>query len=145
MTASGTPTPTYSIVSGALPTGLSFNTTTGVLSGVPTQGGISSARHWRRQHGGFGDANVDFDRRSGHRPSPAAAQRSLWGLADFPILDAGFPQPSLSESGSLPGGVSFVAGAGALSGTPAAGTSGIYNLIFTAGNNIPRDAPEASR
>jgi hypothetical protein len=34
--ATGSPTPTYAITSGVLPTGLTFNGTTGVLSGTPT-------------------------------------------------------------------------------------------------------------
>jgi hypothetical protein len=36
LTASGSPAPTWSIVSGSLPTGLSLNSTTGVISGTPT-------------------------------------------------------------------------------------------------------------
>ena len=38
-TASGNPAPTYAVV-GSLPTGLSFNTTTRVLSGMPTNAGL---------------------------------------------------------------------------------------------------------
>lgn len=38
-TASGTPAPTFSVSSGALPPGLSLNSTTGVLSGTPTTAG----------------------------------------------------------------------------------------------------------
>jgi hypothetical protein len=36
ITASGTPSPTFSISSGALPTGLKLNATTGMISGTPT-------------------------------------------------------------------------------------------------------------
>ena len=41
-TASGSPAPTFSVTSGALPTGLSLNGTTGVLSGTPTVPGLFS-------------------------------------------------------------------------------------------------------
>jgi alpha-tubulin suppressor-like RCC1 family protein len=37
--ATGNPAPTYSVSSGSLPPGLSLNTTTGVLSGIPTRVG----------------------------------------------------------------------------------------------------------
>ena len=39
VTASGTPTATFSITSGALPAGLTLDTTTGVISGTPTTPG----------------------------------------------------------------------------------------------------------
>ncbi|MDN3495169.1 ice-binding family protein [Planococcus sp. APC 4015] len=39
-TASGTPTATFSITSGALPPGLTLDATTGVISGVPTASGV---------------------------------------------------------------------------------------------------------
>ena len=41
-TASGDPAPTFSIASGALPAGLSLNTTNGVLSGTPTAAGAAT-------------------------------------------------------------------------------------------------------
>ena len=38
--ATGNPAPTFAIAAGVLPTGLSLNTTTGVISGTPTTAGI---------------------------------------------------------------------------------------------------------
>jgi hypothetical protein len=46
----------------------------------------------------------------------------------------------LSESGSLPSGVTFNAATGVLSGTPASGTIGTYPLTFTAHNGVGSDA-----
>jgi len=40
--ASGDPAPSFSVASGALPAGLSLNTTTGVLSGTPTAAGAAT-------------------------------------------------------------------------------------------------------
>ncbi|MBI5087944.1 MAG: putative Ig domain-containing protein [Actinobacteria bacterium] len=40
--ATGTPTPAYSVVAGALPAGLSFDTATGAITGTPTVGGAYS-------------------------------------------------------------------------------------------------------
>ena len=62
-TASGNPTPTYSITSGTLPAGLQFNTTTGVLSGTPTQDGNTGAGHHGDERGWHGNADANRDRR----------------------------------------------------------------------------------
>jgi len=55
---------------------------------------------------------------------------------NFPVTATGFPTPTLSESGSLPSGVSFNAATSVLSGTPAAGTQGTYHLTFAAANGV---------
>ena len=61
----------------------------------------------------------------------------------FTVTASGIPTPSLSETGVLPSGVSFVDngnGTGTLSGTPALGTNGSYQLTFTAHNGVGSDA-----
>jgi hypothetical protein len=58
----------------------------------------------------------------------------------FTVTTTGIPRPSISMTGTLPAGVTFVDGTGAnkgtgvLSGTPAPGTGGSYALTFTATN-----------
>ncbi|WP_394769405.1 ice-binding family protein [Lacisediminihabitans sp.] len=42
VTASGTPAPSFAVSSGALPAGLQLDTVTGVISGTPTQAGVST-------------------------------------------------------------------------------------------------------
>jgi LPXTG-motif cell wall-anchored protein len=42
LTASGFPSPTFSVSSGTLPAGLVMNSTTGVISGIPTSSGAST-------------------------------------------------------------------------------------------------------
>ena len=57
----------------------------------------------------------------------------------FNVQTTGVPTPSLSVTGSLPSGVSFVDngnGTAMLSGTPAVGTAGSYSLTFTATNGV---------
>jgi hypothetical protein len=51
----------------------------------------------------------------------------------FQVTASGYPAPSFSETGALPKGVSF-SSTGLLSGTPAAGTGGIYLITITASN-----------
>jgi hypothetical protein len=56
--------------------------------------------------------------------------------SSFTVTASGYPAPTLSVSNTdvLPSGVSFVSGTGKLSGTPAAGTGGLYTLHFSATN-----------
>ncbi|MGA8028721.1 MAG: alpha-amylase family glycosyl hydrolase [Bryobacteraceae bacterium] len=64
----------------------------------------------------------------------------------FPVTTTGYPTPTLSESGALPSGVSFVDngnGSGALSwvaGTPA---GGVYNISFGAQNGVSPNANQS--
>jgi len=63
----------------------------------------------------------------------------------FTVTTTGSPTPSLSETGALPSGVTFVAhsdGTATLSGTSAAGTAGTYSLIFTASNSVGTNATQ---
>ncbi|MEA2608859.1 MAG: hypothetical protein QOJ75_1102, partial [Chloroflexota bacterium] len=59
----------------------------------------------------------------------------------FSVTTSGNPAPTISRTGTLPSGVTFIDngnGTGTLSGTPAAGTTGTYTLTFTAANgNLP--------
>ena len=61
------------------------------------------------------------------------------------MTSTGTPTAALSESGSLPSGVTFFDngnGTATLAGTPAAGTGGIYPITITANNGI---SPAASQ
>jgi hypothetical protein len=63
----------------------------------------------------------------------------------FTVTATGLPTPALSESGTLPAGVSFHDngnGTATLSGTPAAGTGGLYSLTLTAHNGVGSDATQ---
>ena len=63
----------------------------------------------------------------------------------FTVTTSGFPLSSLSESGSLPSGVTFVDngdGTATLSGTPDAGSGGTYSFVITASNGVTPDATQ---
>jgi hypothetical protein len=53
----------------------------------------------------------------------------------FTVSATGTPAPTLAETGTLPSGVTFTSST-ALSGTPAAGTGGIYPIEVTATNSV---------
>jgi VCBS repeat-containing protein len=67
----------------------------------------------------------------------------------FTTTASAHPPADFFESGALPTGVSFVnngppsSSSGTLSGTPAAGTGGVYNITFTATNVRGSSAPQA--
>ena len=61
----------------------------------------------------------------------------------FTVGAMGSPAPTLSESGSLPSGVTFTASSGHLAGTPGATTAGTYALQFTASNGVLPNATQS--
>jgi uncharacterized protein (DUF1800 family)/sugar lactone lactonase YvrE len=64
----------------------------------------------------------------------------------FTVLTTGSPTPALSETGSLPAGVTFTDngnGTGTLQGTPAPGASGSFNISITAQNGLSPNAVQS--
>ena len=65
----------------------------------------------------------------------------------FTVTTSGFPAPTLTDGGAaLPAGVSFHDngnGTATLSGTPAAGSAGVYPFTITAQNGISPNASES--
>ena len=60
----------------------------------------------------------------------------------FAVTATGTPAPTLSRTGALPSGVTFMAATGTLAGTPAGGTVGTYTLTLTAANSVPPNATQ---
>jgi hypothetical protein len=78
--------------------------------------------------------------------SAASATFTAGHPRSFTVSSTGYPTPSLSESGGLPAGVSFVDnadGTATLSGTPAATVGGVYRLKITAVNGASPDGTQA--
>jgi hypothetical protein len=78
--------------------------------------------------------------------SAARAAFAVGRPRSFTVATSAFPAASLSVSGALPAGVRFTPGANGtatLSGTPAAGTGGVYPLKLTAANGISPDAVQS--
>jgi hypothetical protein len=68
--------------------------------------------------------------------------------ASFSVMAAGVPAPSLSLSGSLPGGLHFTDngnGTGVISGVPQPGSTGSWGLAVTAHNGSGPDATQSLR
>ncbi|MCW2527544.1 MAG: hypothetical protein JWM76_2404 [Pseudonocardiales bacterium] len=77
--------------------------------------------------------------------SAATAAFSAGQASTFAVTTAGTPAAPVSQSGALPAGVTFVAGAdgtATLAGTPAAGSQGTYSLTLTAANGVTPTATQ---
>ena len=142
VTATGFPTPTLS-ETGALPSGITFNTSTGILNGTAATGTAGSYPITFTAHNGIGaDATQSFTLTVGQGSnapsinSVNSANFFVGTAGSFTVTATGSPTPTLSESGALPNGVTFSASTGVVSGTPAAGTVGTYPITFTAGNGV---------
>ena len=131
-----------------LPSGVTFNSATGVLSGTPVAGsGGTYTLHFTAHNGVGSDATQTFTLtvdQAASFTSAAATTFTVGTSGTFNVTAAGFPAPVLSESetDTLPSGVTFNAATGVLSGTPAAGSAGTYTLNFTAHNGIGSDATQ---
>jgi Putative Ig domain len=93
---------------------------------------------------GFGGGNQTFAAPT--ITSAASATFIARHHDSFDLVATGGPDPSLAVGGQLPKGVSLVDngnGTGALSGTPAAGSGGVYHLEVTAANGLPPSASQA--
>ena len=69
----------------------------------------------------------------------------MGSAGSFTVHSTGNPTSALSESGTLPTGVTFVDngnGTASLSGTPAAGTGGSYSFTITASNGVGSPATQ---
>ena len=67
-------------------------------------------------------------------------------VGTFTVMAVGVPTLSLSETGALPGGVTFVDnhnGTATLAGTPAAGRAGTFPLTITAANGVVPNATQS--
>jgi len=147
VTASGNPVPTLS-ESGALPNGVTFDASTGVLSGTPAAGTEGEYPIiFTASNGVSPDAIQSFTLTVDAPPvvitSAGSATFIIGAAGSFSVTATGDPAPTLNESGALPSGMTFNASTGVLSGTPAAGTAGSYPIIFTASNGVSPDAAQS--
>ncbi len=134
-TSTGAPTPTFT-TSGALPPGVTFTDNgdgSAFFTGIPTSGGLYPLTLTASNK--VGTVSQSFTLTVNQTPtitSANAATFTVGSTAAFTVAATGFPAPAFAENGALPGGVTFNASTGSLSGTPT--TSGTFSIAFTATN-----------
>ena len=138
MTATGTPTPTLS-ESGALPGGVTFNAATGVLSGTPAAGTAGTYTLTFRADNGVGpNVTQSFTLVVNAPPaftSLASTTFTTTVAESFSVTFTGTRAPTVTESGTLPTGVTFNSATDVLSGQAVPGTNGSYVITFVASNS----------
>jgi large repetitive protein len=146
VTATGFQVPTFS-ETGTLPGGVTLNSTTGVLSGTPAAGTGRVYSITITANNGVGTpATQTFTLTVDQVPaitSASAATFTVGTAGSFTIKATGFPAPIFTETGALPNGVTLNATTGVLSGTPAAGTGGVYKFTICACNGVLPDATQS--
>ncbi|GAB2699886.1 hypothetical protein GCM10010442_17070 [Kitasatospora kifunensis] len=142
VTATGTPAPALT-ASGNLPGGVTFTDNgngTATLAGTPAAGSGGSYPLTITAGNASGSVTQNLTLTVAQQPavtSAATAAFTTGTAGTFAVTTSGYPAPALTESGTLPSGLSFKDngdGTGTLAGTPAAGTAGGYPVTITAAN-----------
>ncbi len=141
VSTSGYPTPSIN-EAGALPQGVTFvdnHSGNGKLSGTASSTGVYNIT-FTAQNGVGSPATQAFTLTVGQAPAFTSAKSATFPVSkadSFTVTTTGYPVPSITEKGTLPKGVTFVAnpnGTATLSGTPT--VKGTYSLSFTASNGV---------
>jgi len=154
VTTAGFPTPRVN-ETGALPSGLGFvdnGNGTATLAGTPAAGTAGTYHLTITAANGVGaGVSQNFTltvNPASESPTITSAPSTTFQAGkggSFLVVATGSPTPTISETGALPAGVSFVDngnGTATLAGTPAANAAGVYHLTVTAANGVGRPATE---
>ncbi|MEV8339298.1 Ig domain-containing protein [Leucobacter sp. NPDC077196] len=135
-TASGATKPTYSVVAGELPDGLTLNSTTGVVSGTPTAAGAYSFTLRAENPTGTDDLEVTGTVNAAPGAITGTPGQFVVGTtATGAVAATGTPAPSFTvTAGELPAGVTLDPATGAFTGTPT--EAGAYAFTVAASNGI---------
>jgi len=135
-TATGYPAPEFTVTSGALPGGLTLNSTTGVVSGTPTT--VGSATFTLTATNSAGTDSQDYT-----VAAAAAAVAPSITTDTLPAATVGTPYSATVtttgtgpitftvSSGALPGGLVLGSSTGVVSGTPTSAGSAAFTLTAT--------------
>ena len=131
VTASGYPAPTFT-ETGTLPSGVTLSTA-GVFSGTPAAGTGGSYPITITATNGITPAGTQsftlIVNQALAITSPNNATFKTGTSGTFDVTGTGYPTSTYTETGKLPAGVTLTS-AGVLSGTPAAGTGGVYAITI---------------
>ena len=138
----GAPAPALT-ESGALPAGVTFTGNgdgTATIAGTPEAGSGGSYPILITATNSAGGVSESFTLTNAQAPSitsPAATTFTTTMAGSYTVTTTGYPAAAITESGPLPGGLSFTDngnGTATISGTPATGTQGSYPVTVSATN-----------
>jgi len=132
--ATGYPSPTYTVVAGALPTGLLLSTASGAVIGTPTTAGPFSVTI--RASSTAGSTQTTITGGVSGKPTSftdgSITTLTAGSVAIEGIAANGYPAPTYSVSGAFPPGLHLDTVTGRITGTPT--TPGHYGFTITATN-----------
>jgi len=143
LTVTGYPVPSF-FATGSLPTGVTVNQQPSgawELSGTPAVGSGGVYPITITADNGFITAQ-SFTLTVQEAPSFKSSAKATFvaGTAgSFQVSANGYPAPTFTKAGALPSGLSL-SSAGLLTGTPAAGSGGVYPITIAASNGISPNA-----
>ena len=152
VTSTGNPTPAL-VETGSLPNGVTFaahSNGTATLAGTPAAG--TSGTYpitFTASNGVSPNATQSFTLTVNAAPAITSNNSTTFTVGStgtFTVTSTGYPTAGLTESGTLPNGVTFVDngdGSATLSGMPAAGTGGTYPITVTASNGVSPNATQS--
>ncbi len=152
-TQAGFPVATALSKTGTLPSGVTFTDNgngTATLAGTPASGTAGSYPITiTASNGASSPATQSFTLTVTESPVFTSADHATFTVGtagNFTVTTSGGAGPvSISETGTLPSGVTFTDngnGTATLAGTPAAGTGGSYSITFTASDGITPNATQ---
>ena len=141
VTATGSPAPTFSVVSGALPSFATLNATTGVISGTPTSSAGSPFTFTIQASNGVTPAATQaFTLNVNQAPTITSGNSATFAVGSagtFTVTATGFPAPTFSiVGGTFPPWASLDATTGALTGTPTNNTGSPFTFTIQASNGV---------
>ena len=148
VTTSGFPAPSFGWDN--VPTGMTFTPNTdgtATLAGTPTTPGTYTMDLLATNS--YGSAQQTLTVTVQQAPaitSGSSATFTVGANGTFTVTTTGSPTAAISESGTLPTGVTFTDngdGTATLAGTPAAGQDGSYPITITASNGVSPDATQS--
>lgn len=146
-TASGFPSPTFTVI-GSLPPGLTLNSTTGFITGIPTTVGTYSATLKATNSVSSVTQNFTINTQAGSNAAPVfvigpSSATVITGTSyNFAFAATGSPLPTytIAAGSSLPAGLSLNSTTGVVSGSPTA--VGPFLAIITASNGVGTPATQ---
>ena len=143
VTTTGEPDPALT-ETGALPTGVTFvdnGNGTATISGTPAAGTGGSYPITITATNANGTTTQVFTLTNAQAPTITSASAAAFttGVAGtYTVTTTGYPAATITESGTLPTGLTFTAGTtgtATIAGTPASGTAGTYPVTVSATNS----------
>jgi len=144
--ATGFPIPEFSIT-GTLPQGVSWDSTTSTLSGTATENAGGTYGLVVNASNGVGlAASQSFTLTVNQAPAFVNLDHATFTAGSegaFKFISTGYPKPTFATTSQLPDGITLETTTGNLAGIPAANAGGHYAITVIASNGVGADTSQS--